>query len=69
VPRRTRRRIVGNWEQIEREQREEELRELERELRVKHGRGGRHRRRSRHAGPAKVQHCQPEPPDNESLDT
>lgn len=32
VPRRPRRRIVGRWEQIEREAREEELKELEREL-------------------------------------
>ena len=35
VPRRNRRRIVGKWERIEREAREDELRELEREL---HGR-------------------------------
>jgi hypothetical protein len=48
VPRRSRRRIVGKWERVEQEAREEELAELEREL---HGerRGGRpkpkHRRR------------------------
>lgn len=32
MPRRSRRRIVGRWEQIEQDAREEELKELEREL-------------------------------------
>lgn len=32
MPRRNRRRIVGRWEQVEREAREDELKELEREL-------------------------------------
>lgn len=39
MPRRTRKRCVGKWEQIEQQAREDELRELERELHGEQRRG------------------------------
>jgi len=56
VPRRTRKRMVGKWEQVERAAREDELTELERELRGKqHGqkpkaKGRHHRQRGTEPG-------------------
>jgi hypothetical protein len=49
VPRRSRRRLVGKWEQIEQEARERELKELERELQGEHQqeRGGKPQRKGR----------------------
>lgn len=61
--------MVGKWEQIERAAREDELTELERELRGRQERGGRHRRRSRRADPGKNHRRQPQQPGNESPDT
>lgn len=54
MPRRTRKRCVGKWEQIEREAREDELKELEREL---------HRERQRSGKPKpKAKQRKPVPP-------